>query len=177
MPINYKSKLSEWTCLAWNTPNKSKRTFCWSKIYWRTNSYAVHFFYVFHFCQNDFPVPINCLNCQSELVMPKIYQTEAKKPLIYSNYTGVRACTPCTFAPKNGVRARTPIHFSFISNFSKLIFWVWKHLKVLYWHVFIQYMLHRSIWTFISNHTTRRTSSYAVHFWPVQFWPASPLPI
>ena len=82
------------------------------------------FFTCFIFVKNDFPVPINCLNCQSELVMPKIYQTEAKKPLVYSNYTGVRACTPCTFAPKNGVRARTPIHFSFISNFSKLIFWV-----------------------------------------------------
>ena len=133
----------------------------------------MHFLTDFIFVKNDFPVPINCLNCQSELVMPKIYQTEAKKTLVYSNYTGVRACTPCTFAPKNGVRARTPIHFSFISNFSKLNFWVWKHLKVLYWHVFIQYMLHRSIWTFISYPTTRRTSSYAVHFWPVQFWPAS----
>ena len=125
------------------------------------------------FVKNNFPVPINCQLCEVNLLCPKYTKQKPKESLIYSNYTGVRACTPCTFAPKNGVRARTPIHFSFISNFSKLIFWVWKHLKVLYWHVFIQYMLHRSIWTFISYHTTRRTSSYAVHFWPVQVWPAS----
>ena len=78
--------------------------------------------------KNYFPEPINCLNCQSGLVMTKIYQTDANKPLIYSNYTGVRARTPCTFAPKNGVRARTPIHFCFISNLSKLIFCVCKLL-------------------------------------------------
>ena len=86
-------------------------------------------FLTFFMCvKNNFPVPINCLNCQSGLVMTKIYQTDANKPLIYSNYTGVRARTPCTFAPKNGVRARTPIHFCFISNLSKLIFCVCKLL-------------------------------------------------
>ena len=86
-------------------------------------------FLTFFMCvKNNFPVPINCLNCQSGLVMTKIYQTDANKPLIYSNYTSVRARTPCTFAPKNGVRARAPIHFCFISNFSKLIFCVCKLL-------------------------------------------------
>ena len=45
---------------------------------------------------------------------------------------------------------------------------------MLYWHVFIQNMLHGSQWTLDSQKITRRTSSYAVHFWPVQFWPSSP---
>ena len=48
----------------------------------RTSSYAVHFFTFFIFFLNDFPVPINCLDCQSGLVMSKMYQTEAKEPQI-----------------------------------------------------------------------------------------------
>ena len=40
------------------------------------------FFKKFHFFKNDFPVPINCLNCQSGLVMSKMYQTEAKEPQV-----------------------------------------------------------------------------------------------
>ena len=111
-------KLPKWSkrsCYDQNIPNRGQQTINIFKSYWRTTSYAVHFFYIFHLCKkNYFPEPINCLNCQSGLVMTKIYQTDANKPLIYSNYTGVRARTPCTFAPKNGVRARTPMHFCFI---------------------------------------------------------------
>ena len=60
----------------------------------RTPCIFLHFSFFF---LNDFPVPINCLDCQSGLVMSKMYQTEAKEPQIDWKYTGVRARTPCIF--------------------------------------------------------------------------------
>ena len=36
-----------------------KRTFYWSKIYWLTNSYTVHFFTFFIFVQNNFHGEVN----------------------------------------------------------------------------------------------------------------------
>ena len=63
----------------------------------RMSSYAVHFFTLFNLVKNDFPVLINCLNCQSGLILSKMYETDAKEPLNISKYTGVRARTPCIF--------------------------------------------------------------------------------
>ena len=101
-------KLLQWTCYVQYVPNRSNRNSNWLKIYWRTSSYAgvwartpCTFFTLFNLVKNDFPVLINCLNCQSGLILSKMYETDAKEPLNSSKYTGVRARTPCTFDPCN----------------------------------------------------------------------------
>ena len=65
---------------------RSQGTSNWSKIYWRTSSYAgvrtrtpCIFLTFFIFVKNSFSMPINCLNCQRGLVISKIYQTDAKE--------------------------------------------------------------------------------------------------
>ena len=79
-------------------------------MYWRTSSYAVHIFDIlaktiflclhlpnFFIVKNDFFVTMDPLNFQSELVLCKTYQTEAKEPFNDWKYAGVRARTPCIF--------------------------------------------------------------------------------
>ena len=78
-------------------------------MYWRTSSYAVHIFDIlaktiflclhlsnFFVVKNDFFVTMDPLNFQSELVLCKTYQTEAKEPFNDWKYAGVR--TPCIFS-------------------------------------------------------------------------------
>ena len=78
------------------------------------------FFLCVSFCQNDFPVPINCLNCQSELVMPKIYQTEAKKTTsIFKLYwrTSLYAVHFCPKKWRTSLYAHTfLLHFKFVKT-------------------------------------------------------------
>ena len=80
-------KLSKWTCLIKNIPNRSQETSNWLKIHWRTCSYAgvrartpCIFFTCFIFVKNSFSLLINCLYCQSGLVISKIYQIDDNKP-------------------------------------------------------------------------------------------------
>ena len=48
------SKLLKWACYDQNIPNRVQQTINIFKSYWRTSSYAVHFFYIFHLCKKLF---------------------------------------------------------------------------------------------------------------------------
>ena len=130
-----------------NTLNRSQITFYWLKIYRRTSSYAMHFFTLFIFAKHAFSMPVNCLNCQSGLVISKIYQTEAKEPQIDWKY--------------NGVRARTPCIFRHLNSCIKQLFCVYQLLKLSKWTCLIKNIPNRSQETSNWLKIHWRTSSYA----------------
>ena len=107
----------------------------------------------FIFVKTNFPEPINCLNGQSGLVMTKIYQTEANKPLIYSNHTGVRARTPC-------------ISFTFFICVKQQLSCTYQLSKLSKWTCYDQNIPNRRQQTINLFKLYSRTSSYAVHFCP-----------
>ena len=101
----------------------------------------------FIFVKTNFPVPINCLNGQSGLVMTKIYQTEANKPLIYSNHTGVRPRTPC-------------ISFTFFIRVKKQLSCTYQLSKLSKWTYYVQNVPNRCQRTLKYTGVRARTPAY-----------------
>ena len=92
------SRLSKWTC--WTGPASSVMSKMYQteakepQIDWKYTGVRARtpciFFTFFILVKNDFPVPINCLYCQSGLIMSKMCQTDAKEPWNILAYELVR---------------------------------------------------------------------------------------
>ena len=92
-------KWSKWSCYDQNIPNRGQQTINIFKSYWRTTSYAVHFFYIFHSCKKK---QLSCTYQLSKLSKWTYYvQNVPNRCQRTLKYTGVRARTPCTFDPCN----------------------------------------------------------------------------
>ena len=114
------SKLSKRSCYDQNIPNRGQQTINIFKSYWRTSSYAVHFFNIFHVCKKQ----LSCTYQLSKLSkwtyyvqnVPNRSQRTSNWLKIYwrtSSYAGVRARTPCIFFTLfNLVKNNFPVQLS-----------------------------------------------------------------